>query len=160
MPEAASFSLENSPPLVLAVFFVHLLLTIFLCGIIWFVQTVHYPLFRRIGDYEFIDYHRRHKRFTGLLVGPLMVLEALTAGLLVLLAPGILTLWPFSAALAFIAVIWLSTFLIQVPLHRAIHIESSPLLLRRLVRTNWIRTGAWTARALLLAALWMRQFAP
>jgi heme/copper-type cytochrome/quinol oxidase subunit 4 len=152
--------LESSPPLVQAVYFIHLFLAIFLCGVIWFVQTVHYPLFRRIGDYEFTDYHRRHTRFTGVLVGPAMVAELLTAIALVLMAPGIFSQWQFAVSLGLLALIWISTFLVQMPLHRQIRSESYPLLLRRLVKTNWIRTVGWSGRALLLSWLWMQRFAP
>jgi len=160
MLAVASFSLESSPPLVLAIYFIHLFLAIFLCGIIWFVQVVHYPLFRRIGDFEFPDYHRRHMTSTGSLVGSAMVGEISTAIALVVLEPGILSLWQFASSLGLLALIWISTFFVQVPLHRKIHIEPTPSLLRQLVKTNWVRTIGWSGRAVLLSWLWMRSFAP
>lgn len=50
-----------------------------------------------------------------------------------------------------LAIIWISTFYIQVPIHqRLLEIKDTDLL-ERLVRTNWIRTAAWTIRGGLVA---------
>jgi hypothetical protein len=49
--------------------------------------------------------------------------------------------------LALLAVVWLSTFLVQVPLHAALERAPSRETMDRLVLTNWVRTAAWTARA-------------
>jgi hypothetical protein len=56
-------------------------------------------------------------------------------------------------ALALLGVIWASTAWIQVPLHRRLAVAPDPAAVERLVRTNWIRTGAWTLRAPLALAL-------
>jgi hypothetical protein len=61
----------------------------------------------------------------------------------------------FVAALILLAVIWLSTFLVQVPLHNALVGGFDPQVHASLVRSNWIRTLAWSVRGLLLfAILW------
>ena len=57
----------------------HVAATAAMTGLIWFVQLVHYPLFARVGVADFTAYEREHVRRTGLLVAPLMLLEALTA---------------------------------------------------------------------------------
>jgi hypothetical protein len=60
--------------------------------------------------------------------------------------------------LALIAAIWLSTFFVQVPLHgRLARDGHSAAVVDSLVRSNWIRTIAWTARAILAA--WMLRVA-
>jgi hypothetical protein len=49
--------------------------------------------------------------------------------------------------------IWTSTFTVQVPLHRRLERGFDAAVHGRLVRSNWLRTGGWTARGAL--AVWM-----
>jgi hypothetical protein len=48
-------------------------------GLIWFVQVVHYPLFRAVGSSGYAAYQERHMRLTKVVVVPRMLLEAATA---------------------------------------------------------------------------------
>jgi hypothetical protein len=57
-------------------------------------------------------------------------------------------------ATVLLALIWLSTAVVQVPLHQSLAARYDDSTLRRLVRSNWLRTMAWTARGLLLGWLW------
>ena len=128
----------------------HAAATLFMTGVIWFVQIVHYPLFGRVGAAEFPAYEREHARRTGRVVGPAMVVELLLA--LALTTRGGALVW---AGLALLGVIWASTAFVQVPLHRRLERGADVAAQRRLVRTNWIRTAAWTARdviAIVIAA--------
>jgi hypothetical protein len=61
----------------------HLAATLFMVGVIWFVQVVHYPLFSRVGPEKFSLYSEAHSRLTTYVVGPPMLAEASTALLLV-----------------------------------------------------------------------------
>ncbi|MFM8334681.1 MAG: hypothetical protein ACKODK_03905 [Opitutaceae bacterium] len=122
----------------------HAAATLFMTGVIWFVQIVHYPLFGRVGAAEFPAFEREHARRTGRVVGPAMVVELLLA--LALAARGGVLAW---AGLALLGVIWASTAFVQVPLHRRLEQGADVAAQRRLVRTNWIRTAAWTARAVI-----------
>ena len=126
----------------------HAAATLFMTGVIWFVQIVHYPLFGRVGAAEFLVYEREHARRTGWVVGPAMVVELLFA--LALAAQGGGLAW---AGLALLGVIWASTAFVQVPLHRRLERTADAAAQRRLVRTNWIRTAAWTARAVIATAI-------
>ncbi len=58
--------------------------TFMMAGIIWFVQVAHYPLFALAGENQFSLYAKTHATRTGWIVGPLMILELLTAALLCL----------------------------------------------------------------------------
>jgi hypothetical protein len=116
--------------------------------VIWFVQIVHYPLFGRVGAANFRAYEREHARRTGWVVGPAMVVELALA--LALTTRGGALVW---AGLALLAVIWASTAFVQVPLHRRLEQEADTAAQRSLVRTNWIRTAAWTARAVIAMAI-------
>ena len=132
----------------------HVLATIMMTTIIWFVQLVHYPLFQHVGASEFTSYERAHTQRISPIVGPLMLLEAATAVLLIALGPAWATRAELWLGLVLLGVIWLSTATLQVPAHRRLTEGYEPGVIRRLVATNWIRTGAWSARAA-LALLWI-----
>jgi len=137
------------------VLLIHTSSTVFLAGLIWFVQIVHYPLFSRVGTESFPAYHRDHSRLTTWIVLPAMVVELGTA--IYLLGKSTPADRPlFGFGLALIGLIWGSTFLLQVPRHRELAAGFRKAAHRRLVRTNWIRTGAWTLRMLLVLFLLQR----
>lgn len=127
-----------------------LLAAVVMTGIIWFVQIVHYPLLATVGPGEFCDYTKRHQVLITWIVGPPMLVEVAAAGALLIVAPLLLLSPLYTAALAMLFVIWISTAVLQVPLHGKLCQAREERNIRRLVLTNWIRTVAWTARALLL----------
>ncbi len=125
-------------------------------GVIWFVQLVHYPAYRWVEGSDFVRYQTEHMRRTTWVVFPLMVSELATA-----LWWGWVT-WPTGqdrvwalAGLGLIGIAWGSTALFQVPLHQKLLLKREAGTIERLVRTNWIRTVAWTLRGVGLA-LWQR----
>lgn len=127
--------------------------TIFMTGLIWFVQVVHYPLFAAVGRADFPAYSRAHQTLTTLVVGPPMLVEALSAGLLVVLRPAPVPAWASWTGLALVGVIWASTATMQVPSHARLVSGFDDATGAFLVHSNWIRTVAWSARAGLV--LWM-----
>jgi uncharacterized membrane protein len=134
---------------------IHLGATAFMTGLIWFVQVVHYPLFARVGREGFVDYERRHTRLTTFIVGPAMLLEATCAGLIFAHALRHAELDPFLPAfgVALLALIWFSTAFVQVPRHRELERGFDETAARRLVRSNWWRTIAWSARTIAAVGL-------
>lgn len=132
----------------------HLLPTVVMTGVIWFVQVVHYPLFAAVGERAFRRYEERHTQLTTVVVLPPMVAELGLAGWLWLRAPAELQAWATAGA-ALVALLWLSTFLVQVPCHARLSQGFDEPTWRRLVRTNWARTAMWTARtAVAVRLLW------
>lgn len=129
----------------------HFAATWFLVGLIWIVQLVHYPLFARVGSAEFASYEAAHANLITLVVGPLMLLELLTAVAILTLWPSSLPGWVAWLGLALVGLIWLTTMLVSVPLHAKLAAGFDAQTHALLVATNWIRTLAWTARGLLLA---------
>lgn len=135
------------------VLLVHAAATLFLTGLIWTVQIVHYPLFAQVGDAHFPSYERSHVERISWIVGPPMAVEALSAlALAALLPSGPGRRWA-TLGLLLLAVIWLSTALLQVPLHNLLARGLDREAVARLVQTNWIRTAAWSARAVVSLAL-------
>lgn len=126
------------------------LAAVVMTGIIWFVQIVHYPLLSTVGASEFCNYTRRHQVLITWIVGPPMLVEVAAAGALLLIAPLLLLSPLYTAALVMLFVIWISTAVLQVPLHGKLSKSRDERNIRRLVFTNWIRTIAWTIRAVLL----------
>ena len=122
-------------------------------GLIWFVQVVHYPLMGRVGKEVFRAYADAHSRLTSFVVGPPMLLEAATTVLLVPLRPESVTLWQALLGVVLLAVAWLSTYFLQVPCHRVLGNGFDAAAHRFLVRSNWLRTAAWSARGVLLLYL-------
>ena len=130
---------------------VHAGATLCMVGLIWFVQVVHYPLMGSVGVSEFTEYEARHNQFTTWVVAPIMLVEAGTA--VFLLRSSILSPSLAWIGLAALAVIWLSTFFIQVPQHTTLLNGFDESAWRTLVRSNWIRTVTWSARGGMV--LWM-----
>ena len=128
----------------------HLAATGVMIGIIWFVQVVHYPLLARVGRDAFAAYEQAHTRLTTYVVGPPMLLELGTGVWLAYRPPAGVPRGVMLAGLALIAVIWISTFLLQVPEHGRLERGWDPAAHRRLVRGNAIRTAAWTLRGVLV----------
>ncbi len=138
------------------VLLLHLVVTAFLCGLIWVVQVVHYPLFDRVDRTGFAAFEAEHSRRITWVVGPAMLLELFTgAWLLVGALRGTAPLEPGIAIanLGLIALIWMSTMLVQVPAHTTLADGFDAQAHRILVASNWIRTVLWTARTVGLFAL-------
>ena len=57
----------------------------------------------------------------------------------------------YMATLA-VGIVWLSTFGLQVPIHKRLQTGKRDALIRRLVATNWIRTAAWSVKAIIVSA--------
>lgn len=126
--------------------------TWFMFGLIWFVQVVHYPLFNRVGSEKYSDYQEQHQVLTTWVVGPPMLIEAVTSALLVFYQPVTNTaLVLLGVALVFI--IWVSTALLQVPCHGELVKGFDQKAYRQLVLTNWVRTIAWSLRGCLVVYL-------
>ena len=133
----------------------HALATWFMVGLIWFVQVVHYPLFSAVGKEAFVTYESRHTAATSLVVVPPMLIELATAALLVYARPR--DPWVIAGAIL-VAVIWLSTFLIQVPCHTRLTQGFSVSIADRLVASNWIRTVSWSLRGVIALVVLRRAF--
>jgi len=125
----------------------HLLATAAMVGVIWLVQLAHYPSFRYIDPAQFTRFEKFHCASISFVVMPLMLLELATAALLY--SSGERTM-AFLASLILLALIWVSTFAVQVPLHQKLEMGYDLPSINRLITTNWIRTICWSGRFLLL----------
>ncbi|HAW18709.1 MAG TPA: hypothetical protein DCX14_00865 [Flavobacteriales bacterium] len=128
------------------VFLVHVVATIFMCGLCWFVQVVHYPLFREISFSDLSNYERKNLLRTSVVAIPVMVVEMLS-GLIYLYCD----LDPlFALNMGLFVIIGISTLVFQAPIHLQISRSPTPERIEKLIQTNWIRTIAWTIRVAIL----------
>lgn len=126
--------------------------TLYMTGVIWFVQLVHYPLFDRVTQH-FPEFAMTHATRTGSVVMAPMILELGTTVALYWHWPSDLPKFWYAVNLLSVLVIWASTFLLQVPCHEQLQIKFDAAIHRKLVNSNWIRTLIWTLRSFL--SIWM-----
>jgi hypothetical protein len=124
----------------------------FMTGLIWLVQVVHYPGFSYVAGDTFQEFHRFHSTRITLIVGPVMLVELVTAVLIWLGNPTSM-LW--ASNLVGVGLLWMSTFFLSVPYHNRLTVEFNHRYHRALVLTNWPRTIIWTLRTCgFIAAFW------
>jgi len=129
---------------------VQFLVTWALVGISWYSQIIHYPLYKKIKE-GFVEYERSHIRRTAFFLAPLMLIEVISAVILVGLSQGELTTFAITNLILLIF-IWLATFLFQVTQHQKLSVRFSKKILSNLIVSNWVRTLIWTAKGIVM---WM-----
>ena len=132
---------------------VHAAATWGMVGLIWFVQVVHYPLFRSVGGAAFTGYEAEHQRRTTLVVMVVMPVELVTGLALLWVRPLGVDTAIVLAATALLGVVWISTALWQAPLHGRLGAGYDERLVGMLVASNWLRTVAWSVRGVLVAVM-------
>ena len=123
--------------------------TLFMTGVTWFVQVVHYPLFAAVGSDRFSAYHDAHSRLTAFVVLPPMTIELLTSVALLFERPAGVSLALAATGAGLATATWLSTALIQIPQHGRLSPDGVP----GLVTGSWLRTIAWTAHSAVVLAM-------
>lgn len=113
--------------------------------LIWLVQIIIYPGFRHISSNVFVSYHRWYAFRISVIVIPLMLCEAVLT--IAWLSLDDYSLFALISAIL-IVIIWLSTFMLQVPMHKCLQSGKDRVYISRLVKTNWIRTIAWSLKAI------------
>lgn len=138
-------SIANSPLTGLLNF----ICTWYMIGLIWFVQIVHYPLHADVPEETFQTYQEKHVSYTSYVVVVPMLVEAITAVILVLYPPIPGTRFLWILALVLEVIIFLSTYTLQTPKHFSLLKERDPEKIDALVKTNWIRTISWSGRGII-----------
>lgn len=109
--------------------------------LVWIVQLLLYPSFRHTAAHAFPEWHSNHGRRIGFVVIPLMLAQLGLAIVQSIAAPSALQV----AGLVLILTAWVATFTLSVPCHRRLaRVGKDPETIERLIRTNWVRTAAWT----------------
>jgi len=93
---------------------------------------------------------------TSLVVIPPMLIELVTTGLLLLARPAGMRMWEAIAGTVLLAIVWGSTFFLQVPRHGELALGFDQAAQTALVATNLIRTIAWSLRGAILLSVTSR----
>lgn len=134
----------------------HAASTLILVGIIWTVQLVHYPLMALVRPEGFVAYEAAHApRMAAVVALPWGVQGLTTLALLLAPPPGVPGGLIIAAAIA-AAVPVLVTVIASVPAHAKLSRGFDATVHRRLVRTNWLRTAAWTVHVPIALAIVVR----
>jgi hypothetical protein len=126
---------------------VHFLATAFMTGIIWFVQLVHYPLFKYLAPEKFQSSMKYHQLFTTVIVGPAMLLELTTAIALLFSHSSPILVW---INLGGVIALWGLTYFVSVPKHEKLVTGFDETTINLLIKSNWLRTFIWTLRCLIV----------
>ncbi len=133
----------------------------YVTGQIWFAQLVVYPLFGKVGEKEYVAYHKFYSSRIPLPVIVPGFASFLLPIALVFLRPESVPLWMALANVACGLAGLYVTLALEIPRHNRLEKggKSEPVI-RELVLYNWPRTLAITGSALL--TLWMlaAAFAP
>ncbi len=127
--------------------------TIFMVGLIWFVQRVHYPLLSYVQVDQQISVGAEHQRRTAQVVGLPMAVEGVSTLILLVDRPDQVEWWlPWMGAIL-LAISLGSTVFLSVPLHQKMVNQPSAELGKKLVSTNWPRTVSWTLRGVICVVM-------
>lgn len=130
---------------------INLAIALIATGLIWTIQLVHYPSMKFIPEEKFTAYHNFHSQRISILAMPIMLIELFTS-LGLFYQNGSSYNHIFTINLILVILIWISTFLIQVPMHNTLSSAKNSRVLNNLILSNWIRTILWTARSLLMVS--------
>jgi len=131
---------------------IHSALTYIMVGVIWFVQIVHYPLYKKIKE-GFAEYEKQHMRRSAFLIGPVMTVEAATSLFLIGLAQEPILARLAALNIIFLTISWITTLLFQVAQHQKLALRFSSHVHNMLLGTNWIRVTLWTLRGIILGVM-------
>ena len=131
------------------VFFISGLL---MTGIIWLIQLVHYPMFHRLEKTDYAEHMKFHGQTISYLVAPIMVVELISGFIMQVRGDDYDYSWEFRILLlVLVLIIWMSTFYVQIPAHQKLKRGYNKSIVNKLIRTNWLRTGLWTLKSIILS---------
>jgi hypothetical protein len=135
----------------------HAASTVFLAGVIWTIQVVHYPMFARVDAAGFPAAMADHgRRISGVVVGALGAAGATMVLLLARPPVGVSVGAPLVGCGARGAPGG-GDARGERPGPPALGSGFDPSAHARLLATNWLRTSAWTAHAVLAVAILLQQ---
>lgn len=123
---------------------VHVVGVSFMCGLGWFVQVVHYPLFTFATGSRWTDFHAEHSRRTGWVVGVPWAMQGFGAFALLVWRPEGVSLALVVAAVVLAGVTVVATIAVALPAHARLATGFEAEVHRRLLLGDRVRAVAWT----------------
>jgi len=121
------------------------IVTLTMLSIIMVTQIVSYPLFLNVDEKIFTSYHSEYVKRITIIVMPIMIIELALTIMLYYMLDGFLS----QVFLISLVMIFISTVIIQVPIHNKLKFSYDEYLAKKLIKTNWIRTFLWSLKALI-----------
>ena len=128
----------------LLLFYSKLIVSSILLGLILVIHFVHYKSFNFIDIEKFVEFHKFHTKNISFLVIPLMIIEVVISIIICYFYFSILSL----INLSLVALIWITTFLLQVPSHNKLSTGKSIAEIEKLVSGNVFRVYLWFFKAI------------
>jgi hypothetical protein len=125
-------------------FYSNLIVSSILLGLILVIHFVHYKSFNFIDIEKFVEFHKFHTKNISFLVIPLMIIEVVISIIICYFYFSILSL----INLSLVALIWITTFLLQVPSHNKLSTGKSITEIEKLVSGNVFRVYLWFFKAI------------
>jgi hypothetical protein len=136
-------------------------LILYVFGEIWFVQIVVYPLFGKVGENEYVAYHRFYSSRIPLPVIVPGFASFLLPIALVYLGPGSVPTWIYLANVVCGLVGLLVTVALEIPRHARLEKDGKQeVVIRELILFNWLRTLSITGSAFLSVLMILSAFSP
>ena len=123
---------------------VNFFISSFMLGLILVTQIVSYPLFLKVEVDNFSIFHDDYVSRISFIAVPVMLGELFISTLVYYYFN---TFFGFMILLSII-LIFISTFIIQVPLHNKLRLANNRKHMIKLVDTNWIRTFLWFVKSI------------
>jgi hypothetical protein len=121
-----------------------------LAGLGWFLQIVHYPLYRRVDRHRFLRYHAPDQMLSAAIITPLMLVDLAASFLMFGFPYGGDTVHYVTAGMICTLVAWSATIFFTRSYQKRLAHGFDPRAFRRLLVTHWIRTYAWSFHAVAL----------
>ena len=129
-------------------FTLHLIFTSIMVGVIWLVQVVHYPSFNFIDKKFYSDFQNFHIKRISFIVIPVMLLELVSGLILIYLDNRHST--PSLISFGILILIWIITGLFFAKAHQDLTAGYDRVIVKKIIKLNWIRTLLWSIRLILL----------
>lgn len=136
-------------------------LILYVFGQIWLVQIVVYPLFSKVGEAEYVAYHKFYSSRIPLPVIIPGFASFLLSVALVFVGPDSVALWMYLANAACGLAGLFVTVALEIPRHARLEKGGKQeAVIRELIRYNWPRTLSITGSAFLTLLMLVSAFAP
>ncbi len=127
----------------------HAAVSLALAAVLWLVQLVVYPAFSWIDPARFTVWHHGYTGAVTWVVAPLIFLQTAGVAGRLWLVERTGPLWFLEAGSTVLA--WAVTVFVSIPIHGKLQGDLTAVVrlaaMQELVRTNWLRTMAWTVCA-------------
>ena len=109
--------------------------------LIWIVQLVIYPSFQFMSTEKLLLWHVKYTERMTWIAGPLILLQTTIVSMQIVQETSAVHILSASV----VGVTWILTYFVSIPLHRTISQHgASPVVIKKLVHTNWYRTICWS----------------